>query len=133
MRAAIQVEGLAELNRSLRKVQTDYPKEMRNIHLAIAKPVAEDAQRRVRSRSGRLARTIRPSAGQRYARVTAGRKGLDRRTGYDYARINHYGGYPGSYGGNPFLTDARDAYLERSLDTYVKMTDAFLDRVWTSI
>ena len=133
MQAAVQVEGLRELNRSLRKVQEDYPKEMRQIHLAIAEPIAEDARRRVRSRSGRLARTVRPQAGQRYARVAAGRAGLDRRTGYNYVGVNHFGGYPGAYAGNPFLLDAIDAHLERTLDTYKKMTDAFLDRVWESI
>lgn len=133
MQPTIKVEGLSELNSSLRRVQSDYPKEMRAIHLEIAQPIAADAKSRVRSRSGRLAGTVRPLAGQRYARVKAGRKGLDRKTGYDYSRINHFGGYPGGYEGNQFLYDALDAGAEDALNTYLLRTEKFLDRVWSSI
>src|SRR5690606_20749364 len=102
--AGIRVEGIAQLVRSLRRVSERFPKELRRIHKELAEPIADKAKARVRARSGRLAASIRPQAGQRYARVAAGRRGLDRRTGYNYAAINHYGGYPGGYSGNPFLT-----------------------------
>lgn len=133
MQADVRVEGLRELARSVRRVSDQFPKELRDINKAVVTPIAEDARRRVKSRSGRLARTVKPQASQRYARVAAGRKGLDRRTGYSYAGVNHFGGYPGSYRGNPFLTDAMDAGRERALDEYLKLTDQFLDRVWESI
>src|SRR5690606_2175225 len=133
MRPDVRVEGLAELNRSLRRVSSEFPKEMRDINKTVAAPIAEDARRRVRSRSGRLARTAKAQGGQRYARVAAGRKGLDPRTGYSYAGVIHCGGYPGSYRGNPFLTDAMDAKREKAVDEYLRLTDQFLDRVWESI
>src|SRR5690606_4150431 len=83
--AGIRVEGIAQLVRSLRRVSERFPKELKRIHKELADPIADKAKSRVRSRTGRLAASIRPQAGQRYARVAAGRRGLDRRTGYNYA------------------------------------------------
>ena len=129
----VRVEGIAQLVRSLRRVSDQFPKELKRIHRELAEPIADKAKRRVRSRSGRLAASIRPQAGQRYARVAAGRKGLDRRTGYNYAAINHYGGYPGGYSGNPFLTDTLAAEEHRIYRDYERAVVQLIETHWETI
>lgn len=126
---AVKVVGLNELIRDLRAVSKEYPKELKSIHGAVGDLVVPDARRRVKSRSGRLAASVRSSPTQKQARIRAGRAGLDPRTGYDYSRINYFGGYPGAYGGNPFIEDAVDANMNRILDVYMTKTERFLDRV----
>lgn len=128
MGPAVKIEGLSELSRALRRVSSDYGDEQREIHRRIAEPIAADARSRVRSRSGRLAASIRPLAGKRYARVAAGRNSST----LPYGAINHWGGYPGEYEGNEFLLDALDARREIVADDYTRETDAFLDRVWAT-
>lgn len=120
----VKVEGLKLLNSNLKKISTDYIKELKEIHKKVSEPVAVLASRKVRSRTGRLAASIKAGATQKGGHIQAGRATLP------YAAINHWGGYPGDYQGNPFLTDA----LEESEDGIVKqwadLTDRFIERVW---
>jgi hypothetical protein len=129
--AQVHVVGLRELISGLRQASKEYPRQMKVIHQKVAEPVVRDAKSRVRSRSNRLASSIRSAPTQRAARLRAGRAGLDPRTGYDYSRINHYGGYPGAYRGNPFFTDAITANQERIIKIYLDETERFIDRVVT--
>lgn len=126
---SLHVQGLAELNRALRRVDAEHPKLMRKIHKEVAEPVAAEARRRIKSRSGRLASTVRPLAGQNKATIAVGynRKALI------YAPINHFGGYPGAYAGNPFLYDAARAMQTKTVDTYARLLDRFLDDVFAGI
>lgn len=123
----IEVDGLRELNRSLRRVQKDYPKEMQSIHEAIADPVAEAARGKARRKSGDMAGSIRPSATQTMARVAAGGYGVV------YAGVQHWGWPAHNITPNMFLVDAINDKSEASLDLYLKMTDDFLEAVWESI
>lgn len=119
-----KVEGLRELNTNLRKINRELPKGVTQIHKQIAQPVAEVARAKVKSRSGRLAGTVRALATQRAASIAAGRGTMV------YAPINHYGGYPGDYEGNPFLEDAITEQEYKMVSDYQRMMGEFIERVW---
>lgn len=122
--ATVKVEGLRELTANLRRVNRELPKGLTKIHKAIAAPVADKARSKVRSRTGRLASTVRPLATQRVARIAVGRASMV------YAPINHYGGYPGDYPGNPFLTDALQESQYQIVRDYDRLFGDYIDAVW---
>jgi hypothetical protein len=68
----IQVRGLAEFNRSLRKINAELPKELRVALNKAAGIVAEKARVGVPRKSGRAAKSIRASSTRTAARVTGG-------------------------------------------------------------
>jgi len=120
----VKVEGLKLLNRNLKKISTDYVKELKTIHQKVSEPVAVLASRKVRSRSGRLAASIKAGATQKGGHIQAGRMTLP------YAAVNHWGGYPGDYQGNPFLTDALEELEDSIVRDWVDLTNRWLERVW---
>jgi phage gpG-like protein len=122
----VSVEGLDLVIRNLRNMDRQLPRELSKIHKEVAEPVADRAKRNVNSRTGRLARSIRPGGSQKAATVTAGATLRP----YNYARINHWGGYPGAYPGNPFLTDALHAEQQRTIKRYDRALYAFVEKVW---
>lgn len=123
MAARIEVTGLRELNRNLRAVDRELPKETARIHRAVVEPVAERAAARVRSRSGRLAASVRGYGTQRAAQIGAGAR-------LKYAGVNHYG-WPGhNIEGNPFLTDALTESRLQVVADYERMLGVFIERVW---
>ena len=123
--AAVQIEGLKPLARNLKKVSADLPKEMRQINLRIAQPLAEQARARAPRRSGSMANSIRANATPTTASVSMGS-----RLSYPYAPIVHYGGYPGAYAGQPFLTDVLTAAHPRIEEEYGREMERFIDSVW---
>lgn len=123
MDAQIKIEGADVLRRNLRKVGQDLPKGMKLIHQEIAGPVAADAKRRARRRSGRMAGTIRPRSTTTMARVEAGR-------GIEYAGVQHWG-WPGhSISPNPFLTEAIAERQHATLELYERKLGEWIDQVW---
>ncbi len=120
----VKVEGLKLLTRNLRKVSTDYVKELKEIHKKVAEPVAVVAARNVRSRSGRLAASIKAGATQKGGHIQAGKMSVP------YAAVNHWGGYPGDYQGNPFLYDALKESEDSIMKQWVDLTDKWLERIW---
>ena len=120
----IQVTGLREVRRGLRTLSADLPKELTRIHRAAADAVANHARRRTPRRSGRLAGTVKPQAGQSYARVAAGRKAVP------YAGPIHFGWPARNIAPQPFLTDTIHEYAPRILDGYLKdLTDLMAEAV----
>lgn len=74
MKARVEVSGLAELRRELKRLKKlDTLVEFREGLKAAARIVATDAQRRVRSRSGRTRDSIRATAGGNTAYVVGGK------------------------------------------------------------
>lgn len=120
---SISVEGLDLVRKNLRNVDAQLPRALTKIHKEVAGPVAKTAQTNVRSRTGRLARSIKPGGTQRAATVTAGARLV-------YARINHYGGYPGNYPGNPYLDNALAEKTDESIRLYDRLLYDFVERVW---
>lgn len=109
----ITVTGLDELRRGLRRVNTELPKELTRIHRGIAQPVAERARGRAPRKSGRLAGSVKAQAGQKYARVAAGRKLIP------YAGVIHFGWPRRNIRPQPFLTDSINELAPRLLDDYL--------------
>ncbi len=98
---AIRIDGLRDLARSLKAVQDGLQKEIPRVLKPIAEGVASKARGRIRSRSGKLAGSIRPFATQRAAGVRMGKKGVE------YAGPNEFGGYPA---GREFIPEGRAIY-----------------------
>jgi hypothetical protein len=117
---------MRELIQSMRLVSKELPRELAKLHKTIGEPVAQAAARKVRSRSGRLARDIRTLGSQRQAQVAVGRKLIP------YAGVNHYG-WPGRFEGNPFLTDALAEQNMTVLDRYNQTMEDLIDRISTGV
>ena len=88
----IQVRGLAELQRALRAMSTDLPRELRKDLRAAAEIVAVEARRRSAVRSGLQRRSIRAFSRGRMAgvRVSAKKRSAAYPSGYPYPRRNEY-------------------------------------------
>jgi hypothetical protein len=99
MGSRIKVEGADQLARNLEGLGHDLDRITTEIGDTLAEPIAAQARTRAPRRSGRLADSIVTTVGPEDALIEAGE-------GLPYAVVVHYGGYPGSYPGNPFLTDA---------------------------
>jgi hypothetical protein len=56
----IEVEGLDLVRRNLRNLDRGLPRELTQIHKQVAGPVADRGRAKVRTRTGRLARSIQP-------------------------------------------------------------------------
>jgi len=120
----VKVEGLKLLNQNLKRVSVGYIKELKDIHKKVSEPVAERAARKVRSRTGRLAASIKAGATQKGGYIQAGKATVP------YAAVNHWGGYPGDYQGNPFLTDAIEELEDNIVKQWADLTHDFIERVW---
>lgn len=112
MPTAIKVVGLAEFNRSLRKMDADLPKGLRVALNQSVDTIVIAAQAQVPKRSGRAAASIRAQSTRTVARVKAGG-----------ARAKYYpwldfGGRVGKHKSvkRPFLKEGRylyDAYFDK--------------------
>jgi hypothetical protein len=120
--AEIRIEGLALLNRNLRKVDRDLPKGMKKIHTEIAEPVAALARSKARNRSGAMAGSIKAAGTTRMARVQTGNK--------VYYPVQHWG-WPGhNIAPDLFLTEAINERIGQSLALYEKKLGDYIDSVW---
>jgi hypothetical protein len=122
MAEGIKVTGLGLLQKNLRSVSKELPKGLTQVHRTVAEPVADRARRNVRSRSGRLAGTVRAQGTQRMARVSAGQR-------LPYAGVNHWG-WPGRFEGNPFLTDAITEMQDSTFRLYETELNRWLEGLW---
>jgi hypothetical protein len=102
----IKITGLRELQASLKKMDGQSQKQLRNVLNESAEMVATGAQGLVTRRSGRAAGSIKVASSQREARVKAGG-----------ARVPYYGflDYGGAVGRNrsvkrPFIKGGRYIY-----------------------
>lgn len=103
---AVRVEGLAQLNRSLKALGSDMPKALRLAANEAASIVVEAARADVPRRSGRAAASIRASSTRTAARVTSGGKRAP------YFPWLDYGGRVGRRKASrrPFISDGRYVY-----------------------
>lgn len=69
---AIKIQGLTKLNRSLRDLSKDAPKQLRIVGNEAAEVVVDDARPDVPSDSGRAARTVRVASTRTAAQVKGG-------------------------------------------------------------
>lgn len=70
----IKIEGLAEFNRNLRKLDADLPKALRLAHNEAAQLIVDYAKPRVARKSGRAAGTVKAKSTRTESRVSGGSK-----------------------------------------------------------
>ncbi len=106
MQPQVVVSGIADVQRALRAVSADFPKELRKANLAAAEKVRDTARSRAPRLTGRLAQSIASRADQRSASVKGGG-----------ARVPYFGfiDFGGSVGRNnsvtrPFIRKGRIIY-----------------------
>lgn len=68
----IRIQGLAEFNRALRKIDSDLPKALRLAQNEAAQIVVDWAKPRVPKRSGKAARSVKAKSTRTSARVSGG-------------------------------------------------------------
>lgn len=127
---AIRIDGLAELNRALRKLDKEAPKQLRLVGNQAAEIVVEDTKPDVPQESGKAARTVRAASTRTASQVKAGgarapyypwldfggRVGPNRKTYRKFIK-------PGRYI-YPNYVDNRDRVHERLQDGLVKVVKA---------
>lgn len=103
---AIQIEGLADLRRSLRALDADSPKAIRIAANKAAGIVVDAAQRDVPVRSGRAKKSIKARSTQTAAKITSGGNKAP------YMPWLDYGGRVGRNRSikRPFIGDGRYVY-----------------------
>lgn len=109
---SVHVEGLAQLGRTLRRLDADAAKQMRAAGMDAARVVATHAKTRAPSRTGRLRDSIRPGATQRGATVRAGSSRVP------YAGPIHFGWRQRNIRPQPFLYDALDHRRADVIDVF---------------
>lgn len=106
MRSMIQVKGLREFQASLRKIDTDLPKQLRVVNNGAAALVIDWAAPKVPRRSGRAARSLKARSGQRDAVIAAGGRQAPHYPWLDFGgRVG-----PAASVKRPFLTEGRYIY-----------------------
>lgn len=102
----VRIEGLAELARSLRAVNSDLPKALRLAANKAAGIVVAEAQRNVPRRTGRAAKSIKARSTRTAAKVTSGGPRAP------YMPWLDYGGKVGrnDTAARPFIADGRYVY-----------------------
>lgn len=128
---SINVEGLGNLIRSLKALNPELVKELREFNKALATELVGPAKSKAPVRSGRLAGSIRAGATQRSGVVRAGTKSVP------YVKPIHFG-WPtrpnpqrGWRGGrirpNPFLYEALDHRREQLITKYIDKVQQIID------
>lgn len=104
----LRVEGLREVSRALRAIDSKAPREVRRVNKRAAEVVQQEGIDRVPRDTGRLANTIKVRASTRSAYVKAGTPARA-----PYAAVIHWGWPDHNIRARPFLEEARsDKYLE---------------------
>lgn len=121
----IRIEGLAQLNRSLKRLDSELPKGLRLAHNEAANIVVDEARRRIPSVSGRARASVKARSTRTASRVSAGSKRAPYVPWLDYGGEGRVKGRPPKRefrkGGRyvyPSFHDKRDEFtqvLERAL------------------
>lgn len=119
----VEVQGLDVVRKNLKAVDRDLPKGLRQVHLEISKPIAEDARGRAPSRSGRLAASVKAKGTQKSASISAGAR-------LQYAGVIHWG-WPGhNIAAQPFLTETIVDAAPGIADEYEEILFKWIESVW---
>lgn len=131
-RARIEIEGLRDARRAIRRVSDDSKTELRGAHRAVSEIVARQAKIEVPVRSGRLRASIRAGATTTRGQVKAGGYGIR------YAGPVHFGwssrpntsrGWRGGpIAPQPFIYEAADRRIRDVLDEYERQMGAIIRR-----
>ncbi|MEY2580525.1 MAG: hypothetical protein QOE09_374 [Ilumatobacteraceae bacterium] len=122
MAEKIEIEGLKELTRALRKIDPELTKELKQANKDAAADVASVAQGLVPRRTGKLASSIRAGATIKSGVVRAGRAKLP------YARIVHFGNPKTRQRPQPFLYEALDHRRNEVGDAWAAAVERIIDK-----
>ncbi len=111
---AVEIIGGTKLRRALDEAGPEAIEGLVKINMQASQDVAEEAERRVPVRSGRLQTSIKAFGTKSGARVTAGKKALP------YVFPIMFGWQSRNIEPNPFLYDALDARRNEILAAYEK-------------
>ncbi len=144
--SGISISGGRELRRALRKAEGDLD-DLKEAHLKVSQIVANAAKAAAPVKTGKLANSVRPNAGQRYARVSVGNN-RKTKTGVPYAGPIHWGWPTGSqklpkklrdFSGrtwfiteNPFVIDAAQRTEPVWTRVYLEAIDDIVDKIGQS-
>lgn len=120
--AVVQVRGLRELRRDLRKIGDDL-RDLKAVNAAVAALVAVAGTSRAPRRTGRLAGSVRGNRAAGRATVSAGGASVP------YAGPIHWGWPARGIEAQPFLSDAALATESAWLPLYEAGIEKALDRV----
>ena len=121
MQARIAVEGLAEFNRGLRKLDSEAPKQLRIALNGAADLLITRARPKVPSRSGNARASMKAQSTRTSARVSVGGR---KAPYFPWLSFGGAGRLPGRPAKRPFIREGRDIYptlreispeIERSL------------------
>lgn len=117
---SLQVEGLRELSRALRRLGSALPKALRIAGNEAADIVVQEAQRRIPKRSGKAARSIKAKSTRTAVRISSGGNRAP------YMPWLDYGGPVGRNDATvrPFIADGRYVYPSFS-DKREKVNDTY--------
>lgn len=116
----LEIEGLRELQKSLRNLTEDSRNDMKETHRRAGEIVVEGARRYVPVRSGALLASLRSAPTQRQGRVRVGSAAVP------YAGPIHFGWPARSIKPNPFIYEVLD---QRRQEVYA----LYADRISTLI
>jgi hypothetical protein len=120
----VKIEGLAEFNRNLRKLDNDLPKALRLAHNEAAQLIVDWAKPKVQRKSGRAAGTVKAKSTRTESRISGGSK-----------RVPYYGWL--EFGGRvgpkrsvhrPFIKEGRYLYPALSAN-YGRFTDLLTEKL----
>lgn len=121
--AGVQVEGLARMQRTLRRAGQDIG-DFKKLHREVGRIVSRAGKATAPRRSGALKRTVRAGATNRAATVRAGNKG-----GVPYAGVIHWGWPAHNITAQPFLSDAATSTEAQWIGNYMQHIDSTLKKV----
>lgn len=127
MRPVVKVEGARELRRALnRAADADLKREMKAANRAAAEVVARQGRVEAPKKTGRLAGSIRATAGVASGSVRAGRAAIP------YAGVIHFGWPARNIEPQPFLYEAADRRLGEVVSIYQARVRAIAEAVEAS-
>lgn len=132
----VRVEGLADFQRELRKLNADLPKELRKANIEAAEVVAKDARQRAEGRGGVAAKSapsIKAQGEQRRSKITIGGPKFPFALGAEFGAVEYPQFDPwtgsGSDAGYFFYPAIRDT-REEFMDVYEDALDRLARRAF---
>lgn len=125
MENAVRIMGLRKLDRELRRLGAEIPKQLREVSKDAAELVASEARSVAPQRSGRLAASVRASGTARGGVVRAGLARVP------YAGVIHFGWPRHHIAPQPFLYEALDRRREEVIRRFEQDVAALIERTIT--
>lgn len=122
MTGVLQVQGLREVQRTLRRLEEDTT-DLKDAHASAASTVANAAAARAPKRTGRLANSVRGNRAAGKAEVKAGGAAVP------YAGPVHWGWPAHHMTGDPFIADAAVDTESQWLPAYEHALADVVDRI----